>query len=367
MNIICGRQQLLEGINIVLKAVPNKSTMEILDCIVIEVKESRIKLIANDLEIGIETIIEGRIIEEGSVAAGAKVLSEIIRKLPSDEVNINTDSNYMLNISCGKAKFNISAKSAEEFPFLPQIYKENKIVISQFTLKEIIRQTVFSISDNENTKVMTGELFEIHGNELKVVSLDGHRISIRKVILNETYGDISVIIPGKTLNEIIKILSGGRDDNVNIFFTDKHVLFEFENTIVLSRLIEGEYYKIDKMLSSDYETKVTVNKREMLDCIDRTTLLIKESEKKPVIIDVKDNSMGFAINSSIGSMDEEIDASKEGKDILIGFNPRFLMDALRVIDEEEITMYMINPKAPCFIRDKEETYIYLILPVNFNI
>ncbi|MDE6615137.1 MAG: DNA polymerase III subunit beta, partial [Lachnospiraceae bacterium] len=175
------------------------------------------------------------------------------------------------------------------------------------------------------------------------------------------------IIPGKTLNEIIKILSGGRDNNVNIFFADKHVLFEFENTIVLSRLIEGEYYKIDKMLSSDYETKVTVNKREMLDCIDRTTLLIKESEKKPVIIDVKDNSMGFAINSSIGSMDEEIDAAKEGKDILIGFNPRFLMDALKVIDEEEITMYMINPKAPCFIRDKEETYIYLILPVNFNV
>lgn len=367
MNIICGRQQLLEGINIVLKAVPNKSTMEILDCIVIEVKEGRIKLIANDLEIGIETIIEGRIIEEGSVAAGAKVLSEIVRKLPSDEVNINVDSNYTLNISCGKAKFNISAKSTEEFPFLPQIYKENKIVISQFTLKEIIRQTVFSISDNENTKVMTGELFEIHGDELKVVSLDGHRISIRKVILNETYGDVSVIIPGKTLNEIIKILSGGRDNNVNIFFADKHVLFEFENTIVLSRLIEGEYYKIDKMLSSDYETKVTVNKREMLDCIDRTTLLIKESEKKPVIIDVKDNSMGFAINSSIGSMDEEIDAAKEGKDILIGFNPRFLMDALKVIDEEEITMYMINPKAPCFIRDKEETYIYLILPVNFNV
>ena len=132
-------------------------------------------------------------------------------------------------------------------------------------------------------------------------------------------------------------------------------------------MIEGEYYKIDKMLSSDYETKLTVNKKEMLDCIDRTTLLIKESDKKPVIIDIKDDSMGFNMNSSIGSMNEEISAIKEGKDILIGFNPRFLMDALRVIDEEEITIYMINPKAPCFIRDKEESYIYLILPVNFNV
>lgn len=367
MNIICDKSKLLEGINIVMKAVSGKSTMAILECIVLEVKNNIIKLITNDLEIGIETIIEGEIKEEGSVAVGAKVFSEIIRKLSSDEVNIQSDENYVLNISCGKAKFNISAKPTEEFPFLPQIYKENKIVVSQFTLKDIIRQTVFSISDNENAKVMTGELFEIHGTELKVVSLDGHRISIRKVQLKEAYDDVSVIIPGKTLNEIVKILNGGIENEVNIFFTDKHVLFEFENTIVLSRLIEGEYYKIDKMLSSDYETKITVNKKEMLDCIDRTTLLIKESEKKPVIIDVKDESMRFAMNSSIGSMDEEVNVVKEGKDILIGFNPRFLIDALRVIDEEDITMYMINPKAPCFIRDKDETYIYLILPVNFNI
>ncbi len=367
MTITCEKSKLLEGINIVLKAVPNKSTMEILNCVVIEAKNNTIKFIANDLEIGIETIIEGNIAKEGLVAVSAKLFSEIIRKLPSGDVRIKENDNYSLSISCGKAKFNIPAKPAEEFPFLPQISKEKKVVISQFTLKEIIRQTVFSISDNENTKVMTGELLEIHGSELKIVSLDGHRISIRKIMLKNSYEDVSVIIPGKTLNEIVKILTGGRDDEVNVFFTDKHVLFEFGNTIVLSRLIEGEYYKIDRMLSSDYETKVTVNKREMLDCIDRTTLLIKESEKKPVIIDVKDDSIGFAINSSIGSMDEEIDAVKEGKDILIGFNPRFLIDALRVIDEEEITMYMINPKAPCFIRDKDEMYIYLILPVNFNI
>ncbi|MCI5500948.1 MAG: DNA polymerase III subunit beta [Lachnospiraceae bacterium] len=366
MNILCDKSKLIEGINIVLKAVPGKSTMAILECIVIDVKENTIKLIANDLQLGIETTIEGNIIEEGSVAVNAKIFSDIIRKLPSDDVKITVDENYTIFIECGKAKFNIAAKSTEEFPFLPSIIKDNNIQISQFTLKDIIRQTVFSISDNENTKVMTGELFEVNGSTLKVVSLDGHRISIRKVDLKKEYEKISVIIPGKTLIEISKILNGGLDDEVNIFFTDKHVLFEFDNTVVLSRLIEGEYYKIDKMLSTDYETKITVNKKEMLECIDRTTLLLKESDKKPVIIDIKDNSMGFAMNSSVGSMAEEIDAEKEGKDILIGFNPRFLIDALRVIDEEEITLYMINPKAPCFIRDKDETYIYLILPVNFN-
>lgn len=350
-----------------MKAIPSKTTMEILECVVIEVKEDQIRLIANDLQIGIETLVQGDIIQEGSVAIGAKVFFEIIRKLPNDQVHILVDENYHMNITCGKAKFNIAAKSTEEFPFLPNIVKEKNIKISQFTLKDIIRQTVFSVSDNENSKVMTGELFEIHDAELKVVSLDGHRISIRKVLLKESYEDVSVIIPGKTLTEISKIINGGMEDEVEIYFTDKHVLFVFENTLVLSRLIEGEYYKIDKMLSSDYETKVRVNKKQMLDCIDRTTLLLKESDKKPVIIDIKDDHMGFTMNSSIGSMDEDIDAEKEGKDILIGFNPRFLIDALRVIDEEEITMYMINPKAPCFIRDQEESYIYLILPVNFNV
>lgn len=366
MHIICDKSKLIEGMNIVMKAIPGKTTMMILECVVIEVKDNQIKLIANDLQLGIETLIDGEIKQEGSVAVGAKVFFEIIRKLPSDNVSITVDEDYHMNISCGKAKFNIMAKATDEFPYLPNIVKDKNVNISQFTLKDIIRQTVFSISDNENAKVMTGELFEIHDSELKVVSLDGHRISIRKVKLNQSYDDVSVIIPGKTLIEISKIINGGMDDEVSIFFTDKHVLFEFEDTIVLSRLIEGEYYKIDKMLSTDYETKVTVNKREMLECIDRSTLLLKESDKKPVIIDVQDDYMKFAMNSAIGSMDEDIDASKEGKDILIGFNPRFLMDALRVIDEDEITMYMINPKAPCFIRDQEETYIYLILPVNFN-
>mgnify|MGYP002536093132 FL=1 len=367
MHIICDKSKLIEGMNIVMKAIPGKTTMMILECVVIEVKDNQIKLIANDLQLGIETLNDGEIKQEGSVAVGAKVFFEIIRKLPSNNVSITVDEDYHMNISCGKAKFNIMAKATDEFPYLPNIVKDKNVNISQFTLKDIIRQTVFSISDNENAKVMTGELFEIHDSELKVVSLDGHRISIRKVKLNQSYDDVSVIIPGKTLIEISKIINGGMDDEVSIFFTDKHVLFEFEDTIVLSRLIEGEYYKIDKMLSTDYETKVTVNKREMLECIDRSTLLLKESDKKPVIIDVQDDYMKFAMNSAIGSMDEDIDASKEGKDILIGFNPRFLMDALRVIDEDEITMYMINPKAPCFIRDQEETYIYLILPVNFNV
>lgn len=364
MKIICRKSDLSESINIVLKAVPSKTTMPILECIVIDVNDN-IKLITNDMEIGIETVVEGNIIETGSIALSAKVFSEIIRKLPEDEVIIENDYDYNTTIRCGKAKFNIQGRSADEFPSLPEIVRNNSIAISQFNLKEIIRQTVFSIADNENNKIMTGELFEIeNGDTLKVVSLDGHRISIRKIKLNGVYDNTSVIVPGKTLIEISKILSGGIEDMVNIFISEKHILFEFGSTIVLSRLIEGEYFKINKMISNDYETKVTVNKKEFFECIDRATLLIKESDKKPIVINISDSNMEFKVNSPIGSMKEDIDVSKEGMDIVIGFNPRYLIDALKVIDDEEIDIYLFNPKAPCFIKDKDENYIYFILPVT---
>ena len=366
MKIICSKSNLLKSVNISLKAVPSKTTMPILECILMDATTNQIKFTTNDMELGIETIVDGHIEEKGMVALDAKIFYEIIRRLPDNDVTITTDSNFVATITCEKAKFTIPGKAGEDFAYLPVIEKDESLTLSQFTLKEMIRQTIFSIAVNENNRLMTGELFEIKDNCLKIVSLDGHRISIRKVDLKQNYDDVSVIIPGKTLIEISKILNGGLDDELCMYFTDKHVLFEFDNTIVLSRLIEGEYYKIDKMLSSDYETKITVNKKDLFDSIDRTTLMIRESEKKPVIIDVKDTSMSLAINSGIGSMSEDIDISKEGKDILIGFNPKFLMDALKVIDEEEITMYMINPKAPCFIRNMEETYVYLILPVNFN-
>ena len=196
--------------------------------------------------------------------------------------------------------------------------------------------------------------------------MDGHRISIRKIELKNSYEPKKVVVPGKTLNEVSKILPGGADSDVSIFFTPKHIVFEFDQTTVVSRLIEGEYFRIDQMLSSDYETKVKVNKRELLSCIDRATLLVKEGDKKPIIINITDESMELKINSLLGSMNEEMDIEKNGKDLMIGFNPKFLIDALRVIDDEDVYLYMVNPKAPCFIKNPEESYIYLILPVNFT-
>lgn len=366
MKLICSKTNLLYGVNIVSKAVPTRTTMAILECILIDASTNEIKLTANDMELGIETKIEGEIAEKGIIALDAKIFSEIVRKLPDSFVTIETDSNFKTTITCEKSKFNIVGKSGDDFSYIPYIEKNEMISMSQFTLKEVIRQTIFSIADNDNNKLMTGELFEINENKFKVVSLDGHRISIRNIDLKQHYERKKVIVPGKTLQEISKILPGSTEEEVSIFINDNHIVFEFDSTIVVSRLIEGDYFKIEQMLSSDYETKIKINKRELLNCIDRATLLVKEGDKKPIIMNVTDDKVELKINSFIGSMNEEIDIVKDGKDILIGFNPKFFIDALKVIDEEEVTLYMVNPKAPCFIKDENESFIYLILPVNFS-
>ncbi len=366
MKFTCTKNNFNNGINISLKAVPGKTTMPILECVVIEAKGERIKFTTNDMQLGIETKIPAEIQEEGIILVNAKMIAEIVRRLPDEDVNFEVDENNNILLFCGKSKFNIPGINHEEFPMLPQITIEKKISISQFTLKEMIRQTIFSISDNESNKILTGELFEIEGDEFKIASLDLVRVSIRKIRLKENYDHIKVVIPGKTLGELSKILNGGMDDEVVISFSKNHVLFEFDNTIVISRLIEGNFYNIDQMLKNNYETKVKINKQDLFGCIDRAILLLREAEKKPVILNIRDSEIQMEMNTKIGSMDEEVSAHKEGKDLRIAFNPKYIIDVLKVIDDEDVYMYLFNSNAPCFIKNDEETYIYLILPVNMN-
>ena len=366
MKLVFTKSNLNKAVGIVMKAVPTRTTMNILECILIDATTNEIKFTGNDMELGIETIVEGEIIEKGKIAIDAKLFSEIVRKLPDNDITLTTDSNNNALITCEKSKFNIAGKSGDDFSYLPAIIKDKMITLSQFLLKEVINQTIFSIAINDNNKMMTGELFEVNEGTLKVVGLDGHRIAIRNIKLEGRSDDVRVVIPGKTLQEISKILNADAESFVNIYFTNNHVLFEFDQTHVVSRLIEGDYFKISQMLSNDYETKVSINKKEFLDSIDRANLLIREGDKKPIIINILNGLLQVNVNSAIGALNEDIDIDKEGKDIMIGFNPKFLMDALRVIDDENVTMYLVNHKSPCFIRDKEENYIYLILPVNFT-
>ena len=341
MKIICQKSDLQKSVNISLRAVPVRSTMPILECILIDARSNTIRMISNDTDMGIETILHGDVVDKGVIAINAKMFAEVVRKLPDSEVTIETDYNMNVVFLCDKSRVMIPGEAGDDFTYLPNVERDECVEISQFTLRQIISQTIFSIASNENNKLMTGELFEITGDMLRVVALDGHRISMRRVSLKEEYPDRKVIVPGKTLGEISKILNGEIEDMVKIYMTRNHIVFELQDTTVVSRLIEGEYFAVDQMISRDYETKVRIRKQALFSCIDRATLFVKEGDKKPIILDFNGDNLNLSIDSPLGAMNEDIDIEKEGRNLMIGFNPRFMMDALKVIEDEVVTLYLI--------------------------
>lgn len=363
MKIICSKEELTKAVGIVSKSVPAKTNMPILECILLEASGDSVRLTANDMELGIETRVKGKVLEEGTAALNARTFSEIVRKLPDGEVKIKSESDSQVSIVCEKAKFSIVAQSGSEFPKIPAVEKEEYFTITEFDLKEAIRQTIFSTGAGGDKK-MAAELFDVSEDALKVVALDGHRISVRNLGLKDVYISQKAIVPSKSLLELCKIISGDPKSDVDITFAENHIMFEFGQSIMVSRLIDGEYFKIDQMLSVGYETKTKISRKGFLACIERATLLIKENDKKPIVLDIQDKIIKFKAKSKRGSWDEDMPIEKDGKNLLIGFNPKFLIEALRAIDDDEVELYFLNAKAPCIIKNKSKEYLYLILPVN---
>ena len=366
MEIICNQTQLIGALNVALKAVSTKTSYPILECLLLETEDNAVRITANDNDFCIETVIPATVNRVGRIAINARMFSDLVRKLPPNDVVITTDDTFGVSIVCGKAQFALRGLSGEEFPKPLPYDNTNPVVISQFTLKELIRQTIFAISTNESSRVMTGEYFEIDGNRLRVTALDGFRVSIRNVELRSSYDRHNVIVPGKVLNEIGKILSGEMDEDVRICFDDRNIIFEFDDTIVHSRLIDGKYFVIDSMINTECETSVKINRRELIDSIDRASLFVKETEKKPVVVEIFENYITVSINTQAGSMYDEIIAERDGNDMRIGFTPKFLLDILRVVDDDVVTLFLHNAKTPCFIRANDDSYIYMLLPVNIG-
>lgn len=365
MKLVFEKSELLKTINISLKAVASKTTMPILSCILIDAGQEGITFISNNMELGIETRAEGTVIEEGKIALDAKMLSEMIRKFPDGDVTIESNDKWETKISCENAKFTIFGKNPAEFSEIPKVESSHSVTVSQFYLKNMIHQTIFSISQTEINRMLTGELLSISGRELKLIAMDGHRVAVRTMELEEVEEDKRIIIPGKTMLELSRILSDRIEDEVEISMTDQHVVFIFSNTKVVSRLIEGEYFQIEEIMNGDYDIKLQVNRLQLLSALERSMLLISESDKKPLIFDINDENMQLRILSNRGSMRENIDIHKEGGEIKIAFNPKFIIDALRVIEDESVTLYMLNSVSPCNIKDEISSYSYLIVPVSF--
>ncbi|MBQ9911361.1 MAG: DNA polymerase III subunit beta [Lachnospiraceae bacterium] len=366
MKLVCSKDLLAKGLNTVLRAVPVRTTMDILKCVLLQADESGLKLTANDTSLGIETRIAADVRETGYVAIDAALFSSIIRKLPDADIAIDADEQNGIVIRCEKANFKISGRGADDFVYLPDVSANSSIRISQFTLRDMINKVIFSISDSDLNAAMSGVYVEVLGDSIRMTTLDGHRISVRVNELNGVYPRVSAIVPGKTFTDLSRILNADVDKEMKVSFARNHIVFEFDSTKMVSRVIEGEYFKIESMLREEHETQVTINKKEFLNCLDRSTLLINESDKKPVILDIKDDEVSIRLRSAIGSMNELIPIEKTGKDLKIAFNPKLLIDALRVIDDETINVYFVKYNYPCTIKDDAGTYSYVILPVNFT-
>lgn len=366
MKLTCSRDLLLNSIYVVSKAVSSRTTLPILECILLTCDERGLTLTANDLEIGIETApIEADIEREGKVALEARLFSEIIKRVNGADVTIDTDKENITIISSGSSEFKIMGRDGTDFPAMPKIEKKGRQTVLQKDLRNMIRETIFSVAQDDSKPVLTGELMEINGDTVNLVSVDGYRISYKKAKLISSSGEEEAIIPAKTLNEISKILSAEDEDEADLYFTDKHALFDINGNIVVTRLIDGDYIKYEQSFTDEYKTRIDCDRNEIISALERASLLSRETRKTPVILDITQDSTSITSTTDIGTAHEEVETAFEGENLRIAFNPRYLIEALRAINDDRVSLRFTTHLSPCIIKGTEESdYKYLILPLR---
>ena len=363
MKFTCAKNKLQEAISISQKAVTGKSPMPILQGIHLSAKGNELTLIGSDIDLSIETKIEADVEEEGTIVVDSKIFGEIIRKLPNSSVKINTTDNNSIEIFCEKSKFDLIHMDADEFPGLPRINENMIFSIPERVLKNMIKGTIFAIAQDETRPILTGILFEVRDEKLNLVALDGYRLALRSNEINNE-NTISAVIPGKTFSEVSKILSED-EKNVNITFTPNHILFNLGETKVISRLLEGEFIKYNSIIPEEYKLKVTAKRSELLNCIERASLMGKDGNTNLVKFDIKDDNLVITSNSQLGKVREELNIILQGDELQIAFNSKYLIDVLKILEDDEIIMEFDSSVSPCVIKSKDEkTYTYLVLPVR---
>ena len=370
MKIICEKENIIKALNSVTKAVSSKPNNPILEGILIQTNSNEVKLTTYDLEIGIEYIIKCDVKEEGAIVINATMFSEIIRKLPNTEIAIYLNDNNLLVIECEGSLYKLATMNPTEFPELPQINIENSIQIEQNTLKEMIRKTIFAVSNEENRPIFTGCLFEIKNNKLNVVAVDGFRLAWKSKYLQSKVSDFNAVIPGRTLNEINKILMDSFE-MVTIGVAKNQALFELENCKIVTRLLDGEFLNYSSVIPETWETRIRVNRANLINCFERISLISSssmEKEKKyPVKVTIDIGKVVISCTNQTGDAKEEMMVSTEGKNIEVGFNPKYFLDACRCIDDEEIFIDFGTSISPSIIRPVDEgNYIYMILPIRMK-
>ncbi len=365
MKVVCSKEKLVEGINIVQKAVSSKSTQQILEGILI-IADRRLKLTGNDLEIGIECCIEADILEEGSIVINSRMFGDIVRKLPDSEVMIEVIEMDKVIIECDNSHFEIKGIDSNGYPSLPDVENDNSYFVKQNILRDMIRQTIFSVSTDENRSILTGLLIESKDSKLILVAIDGFRMALRRNGTVKIDNEFRVIIPGKTMNEIVKILQP-IDNEMSIISSKNFVMFDIGNVKIVSKLIDGDYLNYETIIPSEFETKVTVNTKEILYSLERASLISNEEKKYPVKLTIDDSKVIISSKTEIGAVREEINIEMNGEKLQVGFNPRYLIDSLKVIEDEEVKIVFSSDVGPCTILPiNNDNYSYMILPVRLK-
>ncbi|GAA0086745.1 DNA polymerase III subunit beta [Clostridium sp. CTA-7] len=363
MIFICEKQKIQEGISIANKAITGKTTMPILEGIYINAKKDGLTLIGSDMDVSIETKVEANVLEEGMIVIDAKIFGEIIRKLPNSDIKIETLENDIIQITCEKSIFNLVYMNGEDYPALPNINENLSVEVPQNILKNMIKGTSFAVAQDETRPILQGILFEVNNKVLNLVALDGYRLAVRSEFLGND-NNIEVVIPGKTLNEVSKILEDV-SDIVKITFTNNHILFNLNNTKVISRLLDGKFVNYSSLLPQEYKILVDVNKQQLQNCIERASLMAKDGNSNLIKLDVQEDTMIITSNSQLGKVREELNINLQGDQIQIAFNSRYLLDVLKNIDDDEVKMEMTSSVSPCVIKCKNtDNSKYLVLPVR---
>ena len=373
MFIRVDKKTLLEALLPALCAVSNRSTVAALECIYLNADDasSTLTITGFDINKGLKTEIPATVLEKGGLLLEGHKLASIIRSLPDYEVTIQNDNRYITTISCQKSKFEISGMSSESFPSLPELSGDRGFTVSQGLLKKMISQVIFSYSLSDAKPVLTGILFDLSNGKLRLCSCDSFRISISTEDFKDSkMKDESFIVPGKTLTELYKLIDNDEEETVKVELSRKHIIFSIGNLIFFSRLIEGSFFDYEKALPKVFKTYATFNINDAVSAIERSALIIDERAKSPIKFIVENNSIRITCSTVNGRIDEEFDAEIEGEDMTLGFNHRFLIDALKgamVSGDEKVTVELNSPLSGMIIRPTEhERYYYMILPVRLN-
>lgn len=367
MKFSCDTKTLSEACNNVMKAVSTKGTIPAIEGILFKAKEDCLFLTGYDFEFGINTSIPARVEEPGSVILSAKIFCDIIRRLSDDRVEIDVNERLNANIVCGAAQYSIIGIDAEEYPELPSVSGGVPIVLSQELLQNMVSQTLFAVSDSsENKPVYTGLRFEITKDQLKIIGIDGFRLAIRTEKINYDGEYITFVVPKKTIKELVKIFENGEEE-ISISVGKRHIVFEVEQYSVISRLLDGEYINYNGIISKNINTEVLINVRTAINCIEKTLPVIDDGNKTPIRCIFDKDMLRVSSVSVLGRVVDTCHANVSGTRVEIGFNSKYILDALRAGDVDEIKICFQDATTPVILVPVEgDSFLFLVSPVRLK-